>query len=330
MGLTSTNTLPKSTVLERVFEVIGWLGYDAYEIDEDIPGQVGSYGWSGNVQFESFVGIELQVYQKKGIITVDTRTRAGRSYWDLKQQNKTIKALRDFFGGSFIADEGKNVLFEEDEEEPTLLESGLYLQKWIHHNDIAKLHIVKMNSQISGNPNITGIPWVDDMNAKVIFNNLQIPYLVGVWEKYLKSTFVVLLRCSSKREAIFKKLLNKTRLLPNYMESFSQNNETVEWLLSEWLSFQRPKAIIENYQIIDSDIDINSAFMKPIAKQKQSLFEIIDHVIDVRNDIAHAGTIMSDLSDDTIGQYIKDFDEAAYRIYHCLGDYYHLHLNDEF
>ena len=33
MSLTSTNTLPKATVLERVFQVIEWLGYDSYDID---------------------------------------------------------------------------------------------------------------------------------------------------------------------------------------------------------------------------------------------------------------------------------------------------------
>lgn len=328
MSLTSTNTLPKTTVLERVVQVIEWLGYDSYDIDQDVPFLVGNYGWSSSKQFESFVGVELQIYQKNGIITVDTRTRVGRSYWDKKQQNRTIKTLKDFFGGYFTTDEGKNILFKEDGEEPTLLESGLYLQRWTFHNDIGKLKILDMNTTTVGNPRLTNIPWIDSMNAKVILNNLKIPFLVGIWEKYLKSTFVVLIKCSSEREKIFKKLLNKTKLLPTYLNSFSKDSETVEWLLSEWLSFQRPKAIIENYQIIDSNIDINAIFMKTASSQQESLFEKIDHIIDIRNDIVHAGIIDATITDKIIHQYILEFIEAVDCIYHYIGDYFNLKLNE--
>lgn len=330
MSFTSTNVLPKSTALDRVLEIIEWLDYDTFDTNKDIPHQIGNFGWSGDKQFQSFVGVELQVYQKNGTITIDTRTRMGRSYWDLKQQNKTIKALKDFFGGSFTTDEGKNILFEEDENEPTLLESGLYLQKWKYYNDMGKLQILSMSTKIAENLELTGIPWLDEMNPKIIQNNLQIPYLIGAWEKYLKSTFVVLLKCSSKREKIFKRLLGKIKILPNYMESFSQNSEMVEWLLAEWLSFQRPKSIIDNYQMIDSNIDINGAFMKPTPNQTESLFERLDHVVDIRNDIAHAGIISSNVSDEVIKQYIDDFTEAADRIYHSLGNYYNLQLSEDY
>lgn len=68
MSLTSTNTLPKSTVLDRVIQIVKWLGYDTYEINKDVPCQVGNYGWAGNKQLESFVGVELQINQKDGIV----------------------------------------------------------------------------------------------------------------------------------------------------------------------------------------------------------------------------------------------------------------------
>ncbi|MEG1726153.1 MAG: HEPN domain-containing protein [Anaerovoracaceae bacterium] len=330
MSLTSTNTLPKSTVLDRVIQIVEWLGYNTYDIDQDIPYQVGNYVWSGNKQLESFVGVELQIYQKDGIITVDTRTRVGRSYWDQKQQNKTIKALKDFFGGSFVTDEGKNILFEEDEDEPSLLESGLYLQRWIYHNDLGKLRVLDMNTQTMGRSELTGLPWLDEYNAKIILNNLKVPFLVGAWEKYLKSTFVVLLKCSSDREKIFKRLLNKTKLLPDYLESFSKNNETVEWLLAEWLSFQRPKAILENYQMLNSNIDINAIFAKTSGNQEESLFEKIDHVIDIRNNIAHAAIIDVTLTDDVINQYTQEFVNAADSIYRCLGAYYNIELSEDY
>jgi hypothetical protein len=330
MSLTSQSILPYTINIGHVFQVIEWLGYESFENDSDSPDLQRSYYWTGEKQFQSFVGIELYVYKNETAITIDTRTRSGRSYWDIKQQNKTIKTLYDFFGGSFITDDGENVLFECEDKEPTLLESGLFLQRWIYHNAIGRLHIYKMNSTIQGNPKITGISWMDDMNARVISNNLQIPFLVGAWENYLKSTFVVLLKCASNKRKILKGILNKIKITPDDVDSFSQDGETVEWLLANWLSFQRPKAIIENYGLVDKKIDINGTFLKPLADQNITLYDRINHVVDIRNDIVHGGIITANISDSVIEQYINDFTEAADRIYHCLGDHNKVQLSEDY
>jgi hypothetical protein len=330
MSYTSTSKLPKSTSLNCVIELIELLGYELYESEFDIPGQILCYRWHGEKDFQSFVGVEIQIYQKD-FITVDTRTRLGRSWWDLRQQNKTIKALKDFFGGSFVTDEGRNILFyEEDEEEPSLLEAGLYLRKWSHHNDLVKLGILNMNANINA-PLPTKFPYIEQYNSKIIFNNLQIPFLVGVLEEYLKTTFVVLMKClpDGERSKIFKRLLNKVKVLPDYIGTFSKNSESVEWLLTEYLSFQRPKTIVENFMVIDSKIDINSVFMKPTSNQKGSLFERVDKVINIRNNIVHHAEIDHEITDDTLNQIAEDFNEVANRIYYYLCDYYKLKLTDD-
>lgn len=329
MSYTSTNILPETTSLDRVYEIINWLGYDSYEINTEIPKQIGNYGWSGDKQFKSFVGVELQVYKKNGIITIDTRTRAGRSYWDLKQQNKTIQTFKNFFGGSFETDEGKDILFEE-EKEPTLLESGLFLQRWIFHNDIGKIQVLDMNINDDCIQPLTGIPWLDEFNYDVILNNLKISYLIGAWEKYLKSTFVVLIKCAEERDKIFKSLINKAKLLPHYMESFSQNSESVEWLLSEWMSFQRPKNIIENFKIVDNKMDINAQFMKPSSNRKNGYYDRIDHLIDIRNDIVHAANIDHTMSSEKFKEYLEDIVKVVDRIYSYLEKYYKVKLRYDF
>ena len=333
MSYTSTNTFLKSTVLERVFDIIGWLGYEKYPLNPNIPNQIGSYMWSGDKDFQSFVGVELQVYQDNGIITVDTRTRLGRSYWDLELQNKTIKTLYDFFGGSFVTDEGENILFPKDEEEPTRLEAGLYIHKWKHYNSIEKLSVLNQTYEIQGEFKLSGISYIDEFNPNIVLNNLQIPFLVGAWEEYLKSTFVVLTKCSSEkdRERIFKKLLSKAKVQPDNVESFSQNSESVEWLLTEFIPFQRPQSIVENFKIIDERIDINGVFMKPTPNQTQSLFDRIDNVVIIRNNIVHHGRIYDIVTDDVIKQFIEDFNEAVDRTYRCLNDYYKLdYRQDEY
>ena len=101
MSYCSDNKLPKTAPVNRIIEIIELLGYKKAKDPFTLENQVGSYMWLGNDDEISFVGIELSVYKYDEYISVQTRTRAGRSYWDLKHQNKTISLLRSVFGGSF-------------------------------------------------------------------------------------------------------------------------------------------------------------------------------------------------------------------------------------
>ena len=76
--------------------------------------------------------------------------------------------------------------------------------------------------------------------------------------------------------------------------------------------------------MIDISFDFQSALLKPIPNQTQSLLDKIDHIINIRNEISHAGHIEINISDSVVEQYITDFTEAADRIYHYLGDYYNI------
>jgi hypothetical protein len=166
-----------------------------------------------------------------------------------------------------------------------------------------------------------------EFDSNIIFNNLQIPFIVGAWEKYLKSTFVVLLKFADDREKAFKEIMNKIKILPRYMESFSHSSESVEWVLTEWLSFQRPKSIIENYKMVNKTLDINSIFAKPIPERTDTLLASIDHIVDIRNDIVHAANINTDVTNDVLSGYIADFCNAVESIYKNIGEKYNLALS---
>jgi hypothetical protein len=145
MSYGTTNKFPAGTNIDRVKDIIKWLGYDLYEgiqlvPDDAIPTLKGSYTWTGAKEFQALVGLELELYEEDGIISVYTRTRVGRSHWELKHQHETVQSLRDFFGGEFEEDEWEDLKLGVELPEKSELESGLYLQKWIFDNDIKSSH----------------------------------------------------------------------------------------------------------------------------------------------------------------------------------------------
>ena len=127
MSYCSENRLPLATPINRLIEVIELLGFQRVQDPLKIDGQLGAFIWVGSSDEISFVGLELSVYKTDECISVQTRTRAGRSYWDLKQQNKTISLLRSLFGGPFTTDEGTNRYMIFDVPAPSKIASSLNL-----------------------------------------------------------------------------------------------------------------------------------------------------------------------------------------------------------
>lgn len=108
MSYCSENKLPLTTPITRLFEVIDLLGFQKGRNPFKIKNQIAAFIWTGNNEHITFVALELYVYKEEDCISVQTRSRIGRSYWDLCHQNKTISLLRSLFGGSFTTDEGAN------------------------------------------------------------------------------------------------------------------------------------------------------------------------------------------------------------------------------
>jgi hypothetical protein len=255
MSYSSESILSNNASITKVIEIIELLGYEKVKDNLKIPGRVASFIWDGYGNYESFVGVELSVYRKDGIITVETRTRIGRSYWDLKHQNKTIKYLKHFFGGSFITDEGNNRYLHIDKKPPSKLESGLFLSRWIYYNALIKPKIYLDTRNTQGQlarTEATGLEFLDQMNPRLFSNNLLIPYIVATWENYLKSSFVVLLKNIENRD----KILKNARLSVSNLEDISSGILSIEEAIVEGLSFQRPKIIAENFKVLDDKIDI--------------------------------------------------------------------------
>ncbi len=296
MSYTSESHFPNTVKLSQLQEVVELLGYKKFRNSLSVPNMVGSYHWYDENDYKSWYGVELQIYKKKKKITVDTRSTVSRSYWDLKHQNKTLKTLRDLFGGHFVTDAGRNRYWHPEEPPPSPLCSGCYLARWRFHNALGKAKIYLMSRKLEDNiakDAPSGLFFMDEMNPRLLSNNFIIPYVVAVWEEYFRATFAASLKYSTQRDSVLK----KARLSHSQLEQIAIKEQPIERTIAECFSFQRPSTIGENFKLLDSKIDIAGALRKPYKRRKVSLYDSIESLVEGRNAFVHAGSMDMDLYD---------------------------------
>ncbi|MGO4722435.1 MULTISPECIES: hypothetical protein [unclassified Inquilinus] len=321
MSYTSESKISSTAKLSQLREVVELLGYKKIQDGLSIPDKVGSYFWYNEDDYKSWSGVELQIYRKGKDITIDTRSTISRSYWDLTHQNKTLKTIRDFFGGHFITDAGRNRYWRPTESPPSPLSSGCYLARWRFHNALSKARIYLMGRKLEGNmarETPSGFFFIDAMNPRLLSNNLLIPYVIAVWEEYFRATFAASIKYSVQRELAFK----KSRLSHMQLEQIAIDEQPIERTIAECFSFQRPSSISENFKLLDNKLDIGGAMRKPYKRRKISLFSSIEALVEGRNAFVHAGQMNMELYDKKLESALADIVEAVDRAYVEIGRHY--------
>ncbi|MDH5216703.1 MAG: HEPN domain-containing protein [Gammaproteobacteria bacterium] len=321
MSYTSESVLSKDTRLNQVREVINLLGYQKVDDGLKVPNRTDCMMWVEDVDYKSWVGVELDIYRENGQITVSTRSRAGRSYWDLTHQNKTLKLLKDMFGGHFETDAGRNRYWRPEGKPPSHMSSGCFLARWRFNNALIKPRLYLMQrglDQQNARPQPSGLEILDQMNPRLFSNNLLLPYLIAIWEEYFKSTFVALMKYSEHRESALK----RAKLSQSQLEAIASGYQGVEQAFSESLSFQRPSNVGNNFKLIDPKLDIAAALRKPYRRRKISLYESIEKVVELRNNFVHAGEMDTGMTDKAIEKVINDIEVAIDRAYDTIGKHY--------
>ena len=330
MSYESESVLPKTASLAQVQDIVALLGYKKTNDDLVVPNRVESYYWYEEEDYRSYVGVGLDIYRRSGgKITVTTRSRAGRSYWDLTQQNKTLKLIRDLLGGHFTTDAGRNRYWRPDEPPPTPLSSGCFLARWRFHNDLGRARVYLMNRKFEGQlardvP--SGLDFVDELNPRLLSNNFLLPYMVAVWEEYFRATFSACLKYSTQREAALK----RTRLSHGDLEKVAIGSQPIERAIAESFSFQRPSAINDNFRMLDQKLDIGAAMRRPYRRRKISLFESIERLVEDRNQFVHSGQMNFMFFDAQLNSALSDMQVAVNRAYECVAAHYKFVPNHDY
>jgi hypothetical protein len=229
MSYTSESVLPRSAKLAQLEELITLLGYRKGEDGLKVPDRIGSYFWYDKEEFRSYAGVGLDIYRHShGPIKVTTQSSAGRSYWDLTQQNRTIKLIRNLFGGHFITDAGINRCWRPNRRPPSPLASGCFIARSRFHSGLGRARIYLMSRKLEGpiaQEKSSGLEFMDELNPRILSNNFLLPYVVALWEDYFRSTFAAALKYSRQRESALK----RARLA------------TAIW--SKWLSARTPLSV---------------------------------------------------------------------------------------
>ena len=320
MSYESENELPVGVSITRLKEVVELLGYKPVKDWINTPKKIGCYFWVASGEYKSWTGVELNIYHDEGRIILHTRTRVSRSYWDLTHQNKTIKTVRDLFGGNFRTDEGKGRYLRPNSPPPSPLSSGCYLARWTFHNALIKVHVYLSSRKLDGDAARDGphhIPFLDDMNPRLLSNNLLIPFIIAVWEEYYRATFTAAVSYADKREVVLK----KARLSHTQLEQIAAEKQ-IERAIAECFSFQKPSMISENFRMIDQKLDLASAMRKPYRKRKVTLYDSIESIVETRNAFVHAGEMDMAMFDNRLQTILSDIVVAVDRTYDAIGKHF--------
>jgi len=319
MSYCSTNELAPSTQMTTVLEVLELLGYERYgKLHSDEVGDIEEYYWFLKDDYQSWTGVELSVYKENDRIVVGTRTPVSRSYYDLMQQNKTIRLLKKLFGGSFETDEGKNRYMHTSSAPPHPAQAGCHLafQRFGSNLIKAKIYFEHKNFPDTFKKKPTGLFFMDENNPWIISNNLILPFLVATIEDYFKSTFIAVLRSSENKETFLK----SSKLANHHLSNITQGLMSVEDAIAENLPFQRIAAICKHFKDVDKNIDFATALRKPYRRRKISLYASLENIIDSRHRIIHRGQLDLQLDDEAISSMLHDVKEGIIRCYKHLTD----------
>jgi hypothetical protein len=286
----------------------------------DEVGRIENFYWHEEVDYRSWSGIELHIYKdKNNHVVVETRSVAGRSYFDLKHQNLTIGSLRKRFGGTFRTDESKGRYMKVEGEPPPAPASGCFLAFSRFGGNLIKAGIyIKYRTFLNHPADIRKGDFKRDYDPRVIANNMLIPFLVAASEEYFKSTWVAITRYAANKESIFKSY----RLQGDQLLAVANGLRSIEEQIAETLSFQRLSSVCANFKQVDAKLDIYGALRKPYRRRTVSLFESIERMVESRHDLIHRAILDETLTEDRIHELIYDLEAAVERAYRCVTDHY--------
>jgi hypothetical protein len=172
-----------------------------------------------------------------------SRTNIWATHRDTELQNTMLHELKDYFGGHFVSDFGKNRYFKNTSPKRIGVEAACFAAAFHFLNSIVSVRF--LNSWVADKSEQKptrerNLAWTNQMNPSVLTANLGTVHFVSLIEDFFKSVFVSTLRYS--KEAVN---LNRFRSIrPLMLERAYQGQIALEEAIAESRSFQNADSIL--------------------------------------------------------------------------------------
>jgi hypothetical protein len=99
-------------------------------------------------------------------------------------------------------------------------------------------------------------------------------------------------------------------------------SSSVENVIADGFSFQRPSLIAEHFRLLDPKLDIGAALRRPYRRRKTSLFDSIERLVENRNAFVHTGRMNMKFFDAQLTTALSDIEVAVNRAYESVATHF--------
>lgn len=307
MGHDATNYLPLSIPKKKLNSFIKLLGYE---------GKGNNYYYHKDDDYKYLHGVFLTFSYDENSILIYTRTPIYCSYYDLEFQNYTMKQIKDYFGGYFISDYGKNRYFPNEKDIYPPPQRGCYAAYFKLSNLFAYLYNMLQNF----NPNKRQEDLLDlfGVSGSALLSNMATTYVTSIIENYFRQLYIALLRYSNKKEAI----LSSAKINNYDLYKVAQGEINVEEMVALSKTFQNIRRIDHYFRELDSKIDIKGTLSKPYHNRKENLFQTLDRILEQRHSMIHGLNIDRNYKQNELKQDMKSVQVSLDRVYKHICEIY--------
>ena len=308
MGYDAVNHIDIAVSKERLVEFIKFLEFEKH-------GEWFYFFRSDEYKYLYGVGLHISSTETEWL--VHTRTPIYCSNDDLKYQNYVIKKLRQYFGGYFVTDKGKNRYFSVDDVETTAAQRGCYAAHFRLSDQLGKIAFL-VNNYDEPESVRDVFRMYGSASPSTLLSNIATTYISSIIESYFRNLYVALLTYSPKKEQI----LSSARIVSNDYIDIAEGKISIEEAVALSMSFQNITKIDSYFKALDKKISIYGALSKPYRRRKETLFDTLNRVLEHRHSMVHRMGVDISYSKEDVLKDIESVNVALSRAYEHICQVY--------
>lgn len=312
MGFNACIEFKKKSDKNKVITILEMLNYKKIKKD--------NYFYRDDDDYKSLCGNQCEFYFDNNKLQLYLHTYIFASSYDLYYINKTIKTIKKYINIKFETDEGKNKYLSHDRI-VTKGEAGVYKAYFDIENDFERMKLyiqIMKNANVIKNNNELKKVLSEIGHIESLYSTMGLPYLCSVIEDYFRNIFIVLFKYMENKEKILKSLKYNSY----DMEKVCEGKMPIEEAIARTMSFQNIDKIINNFSIIDHNMDLKSCLLKPYKRRKENLYNTLNRVLEQRHYFIHSKLVKYKYDLKDFEKDINLVEEAFKRVYRHIVKYY--------